>query len=167
MSVLVLGATGFIGPRLIRRLVARGEQVVGMDLNPGAATPADYGSVADLTGTTTTRFISALASYQKWHNARTPASTVRTDGVLDQPTYQALFADTAAPMIPPGPGAVPWPKPAPQPQTVAPPPPAPKPDPKSDKAPEDAAPADVVQKNDYQLNQAINLLKGLQIIGKK
>src|SRR5881296_148467 len=38
MSVLVLGATGFIGPRLIKRLVARGESVVGMDLNPGAAT---------------------------------------------------------------------------------------------------------------------------------
>src|SRR6266566_5234010 len=38
MSVLVIGATGFIGPRLIRRLVARGESVVGMDLNPGAAT---------------------------------------------------------------------------------------------------------------------------------
>jgi nucleoside-diphosphate-sugar epimerase len=38
MSVLVIGATGFIGPRLIRRLVARGEQVIGMDLNPGAAT---------------------------------------------------------------------------------------------------------------------------------
>ena len=37
MSVLVLGATGFIGPRLIRRLVARGESVVGMDLNPAAA----------------------------------------------------------------------------------------------------------------------------------
>src|SRR5919201_2850242 len=36
MSILVLGATGFIGPRLIRRLVARGETVVGMDLNPGA-----------------------------------------------------------------------------------------------------------------------------------
>src|SRR5258708_24115113 len=38
MSVLVIGATGFIGPRLIRRLVASGESVVGMDLNPGAAT---------------------------------------------------------------------------------------------------------------------------------
>jgi nucleoside-diphosphate-sugar epimerase len=38
MSVLVIGATGFIGPRLIRKLVARGESVVGMDLNPGAAT---------------------------------------------------------------------------------------------------------------------------------
>jgi nucleoside-diphosphate-sugar epimerase len=38
MSILVIGATGFIGPRLIRKLVARGEAVVGMDLNPGAAT---------------------------------------------------------------------------------------------------------------------------------
>jgi nucleoside-diphosphate-sugar epimerase len=36
MSVLVIGATGFIGPRLIKRLVARGETVVGMDLNPAA-----------------------------------------------------------------------------------------------------------------------------------
>ena len=43
MSVLVIGATGFIGPRLIRRLIARGETVVGMDLNP-AAVP--YGEVA-------------------------------------------------------------------------------------------------------------------------
>ena len=38
MSTLVIGATGFIGPRLIKRLVARGEQVVGMDLNPNAPT---------------------------------------------------------------------------------------------------------------------------------
>ena len=41
MSVLVIGATGFIGPRLIRRLIARGESVVGMDLNPAAAPFAD------------------------------------------------------------------------------------------------------------------------------
>jgi nucleoside-diphosphate-sugar epimerase len=41
MSVLVIGATGFIGPRLIRKLLARGETVVGMDLNPGAAAFAD------------------------------------------------------------------------------------------------------------------------------
>ena len=38
MSVLVIGATGFIGPRVIKRLVARSEQVVGMDLNPNAPT---------------------------------------------------------------------------------------------------------------------------------
>jgi nucleoside-diphosphate-sugar epimerase len=37
MSTLVIGATGFIGPRLIRRLIARGESVTGMDVNPGAA----------------------------------------------------------------------------------------------------------------------------------
>ena len=37
MATLVLGATGFIGPRLIRKLVAHGETVVGMDLNPGVA----------------------------------------------------------------------------------------------------------------------------------
>jgi nucleoside-diphosphate-sugar epimerase len=36
MSVLVIGATGFIGPRLIRRLLARGEPVIGLDLNPAA-----------------------------------------------------------------------------------------------------------------------------------
>jgi len=36
VSILVIGATGFIGPRLIRRLIARGESVVGMDVNPGA-----------------------------------------------------------------------------------------------------------------------------------
>ena len=36
MSILVIGATGFIGPRLIRNLTARGETVVGMDLNPNA-----------------------------------------------------------------------------------------------------------------------------------
>jgi len=41
MSVLVIGATGFIGPRLIRRLLARGETVVAMDLNPHAATFGD------------------------------------------------------------------------------------------------------------------------------
>jgi nucleoside-diphosphate-sugar epimerase len=34
--ILVLGATGFIGPRLIRRLVAQGEQVVGLDVQPHA-----------------------------------------------------------------------------------------------------------------------------------
>ena len=43
MSILVIGATGFIGPRLIKRLVARGETVVGMDVNPGATA---FGNVA-------------------------------------------------------------------------------------------------------------------------
>jgi len=37
MTVLVFGGTGFIGRRAIRRLVDRGENVVCMDINPGAA----------------------------------------------------------------------------------------------------------------------------------
>ncbi len=43
MVILVLGGTGFIGQRAIRRLVQRGEEVVGMDINPGAASFADLG----------------------------------------------------------------------------------------------------------------------------
>ena len=37
MSVLVIGGTGFIGPRVIRKLVERAEGVVCMDINPWAA----------------------------------------------------------------------------------------------------------------------------------
>ena len=37
MPILVLGGTGFIGPRAIRRLAQRGEKVVCMDINPSAA----------------------------------------------------------------------------------------------------------------------------------
>ena len=37
MSILVLGGTGFIGPRVIRRLVERGQDVVCMDLNTDTA----------------------------------------------------------------------------------------------------------------------------------
>ncbi len=62
-------------------------------------------------------------------------------------------------------GGTPEAKPAPQPQAVpATPSAAPKPE---EKPADDGAPPDIVSKNDYQLNQALNLLKGLQIIGKK
>ena len=44
MTTLVLGGTGFIGKRAVPRLVQRGEKVVVMDINPGAA---DYGEFAD------------------------------------------------------------------------------------------------------------------------
>jgi nucleoside-diphosphate-sugar epimerase len=37
MSILVIGGTGFIGPRVIRRLAARGEDLVCMDINPNAS----------------------------------------------------------------------------------------------------------------------------------
>ncbi len=44
MSILVLGGTGFIGTRVIRRLAARGEEIVCMDINPGAASFDDLGT---------------------------------------------------------------------------------------------------------------------------
>ena len=37
MTVLVLGGSGFIGQRMIRRLIERGEKVACMDINPRAA----------------------------------------------------------------------------------------------------------------------------------
>ena len=39
MSILVIGGTGFIGPRLIRRLIERGQSVVCMDVNLTPASP--------------------------------------------------------------------------------------------------------------------------------
>lgn len=89
--------------------------------NPAAVTPADYGSTAaDFTSTTSSRFTSALASFQQWHNARNPASPLRTDGVMDEPTYKALHASVLAGVPVPGPGAVPYPKPEPQPPPAGP-----------------------------------------------
>ena len=44
MSILVLGGTGFIGTRVIRRLAARGEEIACMDINPGAASFDDLGN---------------------------------------------------------------------------------------------------------------------------
>ena len=43
MSILVIGGTGFIGPRLMKRLVARGQEVVCMDLNPSSPALAEAG----------------------------------------------------------------------------------------------------------------------------
>src|SRR5215813_5233930 len=43
MSVFVVGGSGFIGYRLVRLLVARGETVTSMDSNPHAHSFADLG----------------------------------------------------------------------------------------------------------------------------
>ena len=44
MSVFIIGGTGFIGHRLVRLLVARGQTVTCMDINPGAHSFADLGT---------------------------------------------------------------------------------------------------------------------------
>lgn len=49
MTTLVLGGTGFIGKRAIPRLVQRGEKVVVMDINPGAADFSEFGDQVEVT----------------------------------------------------------------------------------------------------------------------
>jgi nucleoside-diphosphate-sugar epimerase len=56
VSILVIGGTGFIGPRLIRKLVARGEDVVCMDINPAGAGLADVPLRAPVIRGDVTRF---------------------------------------------------------------------------------------------------------------
>jgi nucleoside-diphosphate-sugar epimerase len=48
MTTLVLGGTGFIGKRAVPRLVQRGEKVVVMDINPGAANFSEYGDQVEV-----------------------------------------------------------------------------------------------------------------------
>jgi len=44
MSILVLGGTGFIGRRIIQKLVARGEEIVVMDIAPRPASFDEFGN---------------------------------------------------------------------------------------------------------------------------
>ena len=48
MTTLVLGGTGFIGKRAVPRLVQRGEKVVVMDINPGAANYEEFGDQVEV-----------------------------------------------------------------------------------------------------------------------
>ena len=50
MAIFVLGGTGFIGIRVIPLLVARGETVVCMDINPNAPTLASLGDKVSIGG---------------------------------------------------------------------------------------------------------------------
>src|SRR5579863_6144934 len=43
MSTLIIGGTGFIGSRVLRLLLARGEPVTCMDINPNTPAVADLG----------------------------------------------------------------------------------------------------------------------------
>jgi nucleoside-diphosphate-sugar epimerase len=56
MPILVIGGTGFIGTRVIRRLAARGEAVAVMDINPGAASFDDLDKQVRVTRGDVTQF---------------------------------------------------------------------------------------------------------------
>ena len=56
MPILVIGGTGFIGTRVIRRLAGRGEEVVCMDINPATASFADLGKQVQVVRGDVTQF---------------------------------------------------------------------------------------------------------------
>ena len=85
MSILVIGGTGFIGPRLMKRLVARGQDVVCMDLNPSSPSLAEgRGARAVIRGDVTSSRTSCArleVKPERLSNSRTgsaPARATRT-----------------------------------------------------------------------------------------
>ena len=62
MSVFVIGGTGFIGHRLVRLLVARGQTVTCMDINPGAHSFADLGEKVTSVRGDVTQFDDVMAA---------------------------------------------------------------------------------------------------------
>ena len=62
MAVLVIGGTGFIGYRLVRRLVARGQTVTCMDANPDAHSFADLGARVSCVRGDVARFEDVIAA---------------------------------------------------------------------------------------------------------
>ncbi|MSP03679.1 MAG: NAD(P)-dependent oxidoreductase [Acetobacteraceae bacterium] len=65
MSVLIVGGTGFIGYRLARLLVARGQKVTCMDINPAAHSFADLGDQVTVMRGDVTQFDDVMAAVSK------------------------------------------------------------------------------------------------------
>ena len=62
MAIFVIGGTGFIGTRVIRLLAARGEEIVCMDINPGAASFEDLGKQVRVMRGDVTQFDDVMAA---------------------------------------------------------------------------------------------------------
>jgi len=62
MSVFIIGGTGFIGHRLVRLLVTRGQTVTCMDINPGAHSFADLGNKVTSVRGDVTQFDDVMAA---------------------------------------------------------------------------------------------------------
>src|SRR4026208_1427907 len=62
MSVFISGGTGFIGHRLVRLLVTRGQTVTCMDINPGAHSFADLGKKVTSVRGDVTQFDDVMAA---------------------------------------------------------------------------------------------------------
>ncbi len=65
MAVLIIGGTGFIGYRLARLLVGRGQKVICMDINPTAHSFADMGDQVAVMRGDVTQFDDVMAVMHK------------------------------------------------------------------------------------------------------
>ena len=64
MAIFVIGGTGFIGIRVIPLLVARGESVVCMDINPNAPTLAGLGDKVTVVRGDVTQFDDVISNME-------------------------------------------------------------------------------------------------------
>jgi len=65
MSIFIIGGTGFIGYRLTRLLVGRGQKVTCMDINPAAHSFADLGDAVTVVRGDVTQFDDVMAAMSK------------------------------------------------------------------------------------------------------
>ena len=91
MSVLVLGGTGFIGPRVIRKLVERGEEVVCLDINPGATSFAAMGDQVRVVRGDVTKFEDVMRTVIETEPERIINLAYLLGGGEDNPHFAMLL----------------------------------------------------------------------------
>ena len=87
MTVLVLGGSGFIGPRVIRKLVERDQQVVSLDINPGAASFAEMGGQVEVVRGDVTQFEDVIQAFIECRPDRIINLAYLLGGGEDRPNY--------------------------------------------------------------------------------
>ena len=87
MTVLVLGGSGFIGPRVIRKLVERDQQVVSLDINPGAASFAEMAGQVEVVRGDVTQFDEVVKAVIEYRPDRIINLAYLLGGGEDRPNY--------------------------------------------------------------------------------
>ena len=87
MTILVLGGCGFIGPRVIRKLVERDQQVVSLDINPGAASFAEMGGQVEVVRGDVTQFEDVVKAVIEYRPDRIINLAYLLGGGEDRPNY--------------------------------------------------------------------------------
>ena len=87
MTILVLGGCGFIGPRVIRKLVERDQQVVTLDINPGAASFVEMADQVQVVRGDVTQFEDVVKAIIEYSPDRIINLAYLLGGGEDRPNY--------------------------------------------------------------------------------